>query len=130
MATLTRATLGKLTKRQTKDVEIGGNTIRLQRPTPLEFSQYQMSLIDKDGKADISRFSTAILLLVARMWIDDEGGRLFSDSETTDLGSIDLELYQTLSEQCQKFAQGSSETAATLGESDSMPGLDSLVESV
>jgi hypothetical protein len=47
MATLTRATLGKLTKRQTKDVEIGGNTIRLQRPTPLEFSQYQMSLIDK-----------------------------------------------------------------------------------
>jgi hypothetical protein len=129
MATLTRATLGKLTKRQTKDVEIGGNTIRLQRPTPLEFSQYQMSLIDKEGKADISRFSTAILLLVARMWIDDEGARLFSDNETTELGSIDLELYQSLSEHCQKFASGSSETAATLGESDLMLGSDSLAES-
>jgi hypothetical protein len=57
MTTLTRATLGKLTQRATKDIEIGGNLVRIQRPTPLEFSQYQMSLVDRDGKADIGKFA-------------------------------------------------------------------------
>jgi hypothetical protein len=122
MATLTRATLGKLAKRQTKDITIGNAAVRIQRPTPLEFSQYQMSLMGKDGKADISKFADAILLLVARMWIDDDGERLFKDNETDALGSIDLGFYQSLSERCQRFASNESEAVEVLGESDLITG--------
>lgn len=125
--TLTRATLGKLTKRATKDVTIGENVVRLQRPTPLEFSQYQTMLINKEGKAEVGKFADAILLLVARMWIDDEGNRLFSDSETKQLGSIDLEFYHALSVACQEYAQP--EAKSVLGELDKTTGLDSPVES-
>jgi hypothetical protein len=130
MTTLTRATLGKLTKRQIKEVTIGDNVVRIQRPTPLEFSQYQMSLIGKDGKAEISKFADAILLLVARMWIDDEGQRLFKDTETKELGSIDLGFYQQLSAECQRFAQDAAEASKVLGESGSTAGSGSPVESV
>jgi hypothetical protein len=115
--TLTRATLGKIAKRQTKEVQIGGEAARIQKPTPLEYSQYQTSLIGKDGTADISKFSDAILLLVARMWIDDSGERLFKDSEIKELGSIDLEFYQKLSEACQSYAQGG-DASKVLGESE------------
>jgi hypothetical protein len=119
--------LGKLTKRAIKTLVIDGNEIVIQRPTPLEFSHYQTSLISKDGKADISKFSDAILLLVARMWIDDEGQRLFKDTELKELGSIDLTFYQSLSIECQQFAQP--EASRTLGESDKTTDSDSLVES-
>ena len=128
MATLTRATLGKLTQRETKDIDIGGNLVRIQRPTPLEFSQYQMSLMDKDGKANVARFADAILLLVAKMWVDDSGTRLFSDKETQELGSIELSFYQKLSEECQRFASGGNDEA--LGESEQTTDLDSPAESV
>ena len=127
MATLTRATLGRLTQRATKDIEIDGNTVRIQRPTPLEFSRYQMSLVDKDGKASIDKFADAIMLLVAKMWVDDSGTRLFSDKETQELGSIELGFYQRLSEECQKFASGGRDEV--LGESDLTPGSDSPAES-
>jgi hypothetical protein len=126
--TLTRATLGKLTKRATKDIDIDGNAVRIQRPTPLEFSQYQMALVDKDGKAVLSNFAEAILLLVARMWIDDESERLFKDSETKQLGAIDLGFYQQLSEECQRFARVS-EAPEMLGESVTTTVSDSPVES-
>ena len=125
--TLTRATLGKLTKRATKDLAIDGMEVRIQRPTPLEYSHYQMSLINKEGKAEIPKFAEAILLLVARMWIDDEGQRLFKDTELKELGSIDLTFYQSLSIECQKFAQP--EASRTLGEFDKTTDSDSPVES-
>jgi len=114
--TLTRATLGRLTKRATKDIEICGHKVRLQRPTPLEHSQYQMSLVDNEGKWQAKNLSDAILLLVSRMWIDEEGERLFKDSETKQLGSLDLQFYQALSEECQQFANRS-EAPQVLGES-------------
>jgi len=120
--------LGKLTKRATKDIEIDGNSVRIQRPTPLEFSQYQTALIDKEGKAVISNFADSILLLVARMWIDDEGARLFKDGETRELGSIDLGFYHQLSAECQTFAQVS-EASKTLGESEETTSSDLPVES-
>lgn len=127
--TLTRATLGKLTKRATKDVPIGDVVARIQRPTPLEFSQYQTALLSKDGKADISKFADAIILLVACMWIDDEGNRLFKDTELKDLGSIDLGFYQSLSLVCQTFAQDAIEAKKTLGESEKTTDLDLRAES-
>ena len=127
MTTLTRATLGKLTQRATKDIEIGGNTVRIQRPTPLEFSQYQMSLVDNEGKASISKFADAIMSLVAKMWIDDAGNRLFQDNELRELGSIDLAFYQELSEECQRFASAGNEVV--LGEFDSTPDSDLPAES-
>ncbi len=126
--TLTRATLGKLTKRLTKDIEVCGHRVRLQRPTPLEHSQYQMSLVDKEGKWIATNLNDAIMLLTARMWIDEEGERLFKDTETKQLGSIDLAFYQELSEQCQKFAIVS-EASATLGESDKTTVSDLPAES-
>lgn len=126
--TLTRATLGTLTKRATRDIEIGGHSVRIQRPTPLEHSQYQMSLVDKEGKWNANNLSDAILLLTARMWIDDEGNRLFKDNELKDLGSIDLMFYQRLSEQCQAFTNGS-EAPEVLGESGKTIASDSPAES-
>jgi hypothetical protein len=126
--TLTRATLGKLTKRATKDIDIDGNAVRIQRPTPLEFSQYQMSLVDKDGKWNATNLNDAILLLTARMWIDEDGARLFKDSETKELGSIDLGFYQRLSEECQRFSRVS-EAPEMLGESVTTTVSDSPVES-
>ena len=122
--TLTRATLGKLTGRATKDIEIDGNEVRIQRPTPLEHSQYQMALVDKDGKWNATNLNDAILLLVARMWIDADGERLFKDSETKQLGSIDLIFYQRLSEACQQFTR-TSEAPEVLGESGKTIALDS-----
>jgi hypothetical protein len=122
--TLTRATLGKLTKRQVKDVPIGDVVARIQRPTPLEFSQYQTALLSKDGTADVSKFADAIMLLVARMWIDDEGSRLFKDNELKDLGSIDLGFYQSLSAECQMFAQDAIEAKKTLGEFEKTTDFD------
>lgn len=116
MTTLTRATLGKIAKRQTKEVTIGEEIVRIQKPTPLEHSQYTTSLVGKDREFDITRFPEAAMLLVARMWIDADGERLFKDNETQELGSIDLEFYQRLSEECQLFARGN-EAAAVLGES-------------
>lgn len=134
--TLTRATLGTLAKRATKTIEIDGHEVKLQRPTPLEFSQYQMGLMSPDGKPDVTRFADAILMLVARMWIDDYGMRLFADDEVKPspksingyLGAIDLSFYQTLSAECQKFA--SPEASTALGESVKTPDSDSPAESV
>ena len=126
--TLTRATLGKLTKRATKDIEIGSHKVRIQRPTPLEHSQYQMALVDKDGKWIATNLNDAILLLVSRMWIDEDGARLFKDTETKELGSIDLVFYQRLSEACQEFAK-TSEASEMLGESEKTIASDLPVES-
>ena len=126
--TLTRATLGKLKNRATKDLEIDGNTVRIQRPTPLEFSKYQMSLVDKDGKWNANNLDSALLLLVARMWIDDEGKRLFNDLELPELGSIDLPFYKQLQDACQQFAHAS-EASQMLGESVKITDSDLPVES-
>jgi hypothetical protein len=113
--TLTRATLGKLTTRATKDLEIDGNAVKIQRATPLEFSQYQMALVEKDGKWNATQLDSALRLLVARMWIDADGVRIFQDNELTELGSIDLVFYKKLQDECQAFAHGK-ESAAVLGE--------------
>ncbi len=120
--TLTRATLGQLAKRQTKEIQIGDHVAKIQRPTPLEYSDYQTRLVSKDGTADITKFADAIRLLTARMWIDDDGQRLFSDSELKELGSIDLTFYQELSAACQSFASGDQEAKKTLGESELITG--------
>lgn len=124
--TLTRATLGKLTTRATKDVEIQGHKVRLQKPTPLEFSQYQLAIVDpKTREFDYSKGPAAIALLVARMWIDGEGKRLFADNETKELNELDLEFYQRLSEACQMFVNGEQEPSKVLGESEETTPSDS-----
>ena len=128
MTTLTRATLGKLTKRATKDIDIDGNAVRIQRPTPLEYSQYQMSLVDKDGKWIANNLDAALRLLVSRMWIDEDGNRLFKDSELTELGSIDLLFYKRLQDECQQFAHNS-EASQMLGESVKTSDSDSPADS-
>jgi hypothetical protein len=125
--TLTRATLGKRATRKTTDLTIDGDSVRLQKPTPLEYSQYQRGLLNSDGKPDVARFSDAILLLTARMWIDEQGNRLFSDKETKELDSIDNDFYQALSAACQKYA--SPEASAALGESVKTIVSDSPAES-
>lgn len=127
--TLTRATLGTLAKRATKDIQICGNPVRIQRATPLEFSQYQMSLVDKDGKWNASKLDDALMLLVARMWIDGNGERLFKDSEVKELGSIDLVFYKELQDACQQFAHNT-EASTVLGESETTTSSDSPAESV
>jgi hypothetical protein len=127
MATLTRATLGKIAQRASKTIQIDGNDVKIQRPTPLEFSQYQIGLISKEGAVDPTRFADAILLLVARMWIDEDGKRLFADNETKDLGAIDLSFYHQLYAECQRYAMP--EAKKVLGESVQIPVSDLLVES-
>jgi len=129
MTTLTRATLGKLASRATKDIVIEGNSVRIQRVTPLEFSQYQMSLVEKDGKWNANNLDSALMLMVARMWIDGDGERIFKDNELKELGSLDLVFYKKLQDACQQFAHNS-EAAATLGESEKTTVSDLPVESV
>ena len=114
--TLTRATLGTLTKRKTIDVDICGHSVRLQKPSPLDYSQYVMGMSNSKGEPDLRLFPESILLLTSRMWIDDEGKRVFSDSETKELANIDLEFYEKLSSECQNFAKPGASTA--LGESE------------
>jgi hypothetical protein len=125
--TLTRATLGKLQQRATKDMEIHGHKIRIQRPTPLEFSEYQMSLVEKDGKWNANNLDKALRLLMCRMWIDEAGNRIFSDSETKELGEIDLLFYKKLQDACQQFAHNS-EAPQVLGESVETIASDSPAE--
>ena len=130
MGTLTRATLGKLAERSTKDLTICGHDVRIQKPTPLEYSQYQTAIADpKTRELNLERFANALLLLVARMWIDQEGNRIFADNETKQLGELDLAFYQTLSEECQMFCASSRGEKKTLGESVETTGSDSLAES-
>lgn len=126
--TLTRATLGNLTKRKTVDIEILGHKVRLQKPSPLEYSQYVTGMGNAKGEPDLRLFPEAILLLTSRMWIDDDGKRIFADNETKDLANIDLEFYEKLSAECQNFAKPGASTA--LGESDKTTVLDSPAESV
>jgi hypothetical protein len=131
MTTLTRATLGSITKRQTKELEICGHKVRIQKLSPLEYSQYQTSISDpKTQTLNLERFASALLTMVARMWIDDDGNRIFADNEIKQLGEIDLEFYQKLSEQCQLFCRSDKEADETLGESDLMPDLGLPAESV
>lgn len=130
MSTLTRATLGKLAERSTKDLTICGHEVRIQKPTPLEYSQYQTAIADpKTRELNLERFANALLLLVARMWIDQDGNRIFADNETKQLGEIDLAFYQTLSEECQMFCALSRDEKKTLGEFGETTDSDSLVES-
>ena len=130
MGTLTRATLGKLAERSTKDLTICGHEVRIQKPTPLEYSQFQTAIADpKTRELNLERFANATLLLVARMWIDQDGNRLFADSETKQLGELDLEFYQKLSDECQIFCAASRGEKQTLGESVETTGSDSLAES-
>jgi len=133
MATLTRATLGKLTQRITKDFEIGGNEVRIQKPTPLDKSRYIMSMIDAEGlkdpkniKPDMTQYYESVMRLTAAMWIDDTGKRVFEDHEWRLLNELEPEFYQELSGECQRFAEVA---AIKPGESGSTPGSDSLVES-
>ena len=127
--TLTRATLGTLTKRKTRDLQVCGHDVRIQKPTPLEYSQYQMALVDGEGKFKPSGLESALRLLMARMWIDADGNRVFKDNELGELALIDLEFYQRLSEECQLFAR-SSEAKQLLGESEKTIDSDLPVESV
>lgn len=118
MGSLTRATLGKIAERSTKEVTIGDSQVRIQKATPLEYSQYRTAIVDpKTQRFDVSLLPQALLLLVARMWIDDDGNRLFADNETKVLNAIDLDFYQQLAEECQVFCASKKEEKATLGES-------------
>jgi len=133
MATLTRATLGKLTQRITKDFEIGGNEVRIQKPTPLDKSRYIMSMIDAEGlkdpkniKPDMTQYYESVMRLTAAMWIDDTGKRVFEDHEWRLLNELEPEFYQELSGECQRFAEVA---AIKPGESEQTTASDSLVES-
>lgn len=125
--TLTRATLGTLAKRKWKDMEIQGQQVRIQKPTPLELSQYQMALVDSKGEPNVHGYAPAVLLLTARMWIDDTHTRLYSDTETAELNTIDADFYEAISDACREYA--SPEASTVLGESDKTPGFDSPAES-
>ena len=131
MGTLTRATLGKLAERSTKDVMICGHEVRIQKPTPLEYSQYRTSIVNtKTQSFDVTLLPQSLLLLVARMWIDEDGNRLFADNETNEINTtIDLDFYQDLAEECQKFCQSMRGEKKTLGESVETINSDSLAES-
>jgi hypothetical protein len=86
-----------------------------------------MSLVDAKGEPNIHGYASAVLLLTARMWIDDTHTRLYSDKETGELNTIDADFYEAISDACREYA--SPEASGVLGESDKTPVLDSPVES-
>ena len=113
--TLTRATLGSLRQRKTTEIPICGHNVRLQKPTPLEYSQYLTSYGKASGEVDLRLFPSALCLLTARMWIDDAGNRVFSDDELDELLAIDNDFYEALSTACQSYSKPGASSA--LGES-------------
>jgi hypothetical protein len=114
--TLTRASLGTLAKRKKLDLVIDGHEVRIQKPSPLEYSQYLSGMANSKGEPDIKLFAGAISLLTARMWIDGDGYRLFDDDEALQMvQDVDIDLYEKISAECQNFAQPGASSA--LGES-------------
>jgi hypothetical protein len=108
--------LGTLTKRKTLDLTICEHQVRIQKPSPLEYSQYLSGMANSKGEPDIKLFSGAIALLTSRMWIDDTGSRIYSDQEAEQMVTeLDIDLYESLSSECQNFAKPGASTA--LGES-------------
>jgi hypothetical protein len=132
MATLTRATLGKLTQLKTKTIVIGDDEAIIKRPSPLEKSRYTMSLIGdgftdpKNIKPDMRHYHESVMRLVAAMWVDADGNRIFGSDEWKELDGIDPDFYEQLSDECLAY---SGTAAIKPGESDSTTALDSPAES-
>jgi hypothetical protein len=125
--TLTRATLGKRLKRKTTDIVIDGDTVRMQKPTPLQYSEYQAAIVNEKGDPGITRFAASLALLTVRMWIDADGNRLYSDKEAVELAStMDIDFYEEVAEACRKYAKP--EVSKALGESEPTTASDSPVE--
>jgi hypothetical protein len=126
VATLTRAALGKLEKRPTREIKIGEDTAIIRRPSPLEYGRYQKAMYDPKAKGgSIDQYADANMRLVAMMWVDDKGERLFSDDEYKQLDDVDNAIYHPLADACQSFAKSNEEEKAAMGESDSTTDSDS-----
>ena len=116
--TLTSATLGQLLERKTRTVEIGDVSIIIQKPSPMQYSRYQMALVGDDMKPKLDNYGRAGMLLVALMAVDSDGNRLFGDDEIDMVDQLDLAIYTPLAEACQAFASNGKEASASLGESE------------
>lgn len=81
-----------LAKKQRRYITVdlpSGGTAKLQSLTELERAEYNTSLLDKKGELDRDRLTFGTAMLLCRMLVDDDGKRLFLDSEYEELATID-----------------------------------------
>lgn len=130
MSSLTRKALGELPKRKSKTIEIEGHQLRIQKPSPLEYSQFLAEFVKKGNDVSAMVDSLATARLVARMWIDDDGNRLFADDEAPLIvEDLDIDIYTELYKACMDYSAKAEADNESLGESEKTTDSDSPVAS-
>ena len=128
---ITREQLKKRFERQSKSIDVDGDTLRIRKPSPLQWSQYQAALINpKTGQLDYGKMGTAQMNLVAAMLIDDDGKPLVDSP--AELDQMDPEFYEQVATACISYASGkdiAKEAERVLGELGKTRDSSLLVES-
>jgi hypothetical protein len=115
MGLLDRSGLLSKKGRRYRDVELpSGGTARLQSLTELERSEYNSELLDKKGEVDRKKLTFGTAMLLVRMLVDEEGKRLFLDSEYEELSSIDSLDMEVLGDEARKHVGFDAETRREL----------------
>lgn len=85
MATLTRESILEADDVPAEDVEVPewGGSVRVQAMTGAERDKFEASMVGKGNKPDLNNFRAK---LAAACIVDDDGNRLFSESDVKGLG--------------------------------------------
>jgi hypothetical protein len=87
---LTREQLLEKSKRRLIDVTLSdGAVVKLQSLTEIERAEYNAEMLDADGAVDKEQFKYGTVKLLARMIVDENGKRMFHDSEWPIIAELD-----------------------------------------
>jgi len=107
MATMTLdALFGAGPKRRFKTVTlpVSGHTLRIQSLTEKDYSDYQASFLDKQGKPVVSRLKQANRVFISMCVVDDDGNRLITPDYVSRLEEWDAADTNVLYNECSRHA--------------------------
>ena len=105
MTIASREALLKLCERRYSTVEIPERdiSIRIQSLSEAEKSQYETCLIAKNGRGIMrERLQDATRRLIALCVVDEEGKRIFSDSDLSAIANLDSYISSRIYDACQE----------------------------
>jgi hypothetical protein len=105
MTIANREALLKLCKRRYATVDIPERdiTVRIQSLSENEKSQYETCLIAKNGKGIMrERLQDATRRLLALCIVDDNGDRIFTDGDLSELANLDAFVSSRIYDACQE----------------------------
>ncbi len=105
MTIANREALLKLCKRRyaTVDIPERNITVRIQSLSENEKSQYETCLIAKNGKGIMrERLQDATRRLLALCIVDDNGNRIFTDGDLSELANLDAFVSSRIYDACQE----------------------------